>query len=371
MAKPIRIGIIGTGIMGSGHVETLQKLPEYQLSCICDNRPEILKKLQDEKKIPADLPVFTDYRKMLDAGLCDAVGIAVPHPLHLEITEAAFAHGLHVLCEKPITVRVSESDRAIEVHRKSGKLFVTNFSMRTTTVNQVIKQWMDEGKLGKIARVEFTCTEWLRPQSYYDSQSWRGKWIGEGGGLLMNQAPHNLDLLWWWFGDLKSCTAKLEHRYHKIETEDEVTATLYTKAGFPIHFYATTAEFPGKDYLEIVGDKGTLIRENGELKFRKLSGSMFEAIEKGPWPQTITVEETKVEFEAKERGAKIVWLDFAKCINGEKDHLLTPGDEGIHAVEYANAMMLSHFRGCEVAFPVDRAEFDALLKDLQEKRKEL
>lgn len=371
MAKPIRIGIIGTGIMGSDHVATLQKLPEYQLTCICDIRPEILKKLQAEQKIPATLPVYTDYKEMLDAGLCDAVGIAVPHPLHLEITEAAFAHGLHVLCEKPITVRVSDSDRAIEAHRRSGKLFVTNFSMRTTTVNQVIKQWMDEKRLGKIARVEFTCTEWLRPQAYYDTQSWRGTWNGEGGGLLMNQAPHNLDLLWWWFGDLKSCTAKLEHRFHKIETEDEVTATLNTKAGFPIHFYATTAEFPGKDYLEIVGDAGTLIRENGELKFRKLSSSMFEAITNGPWPQTIKYEDTKVEFEPKERGAKIVWIDFAKCINGEKEQLLTPGDEGIHAVEYANAMTLSHFTKREIEFPVNRQEFDTLLKELQEKHRAL
>ena len=135
------------------------------------------------------------------------------------------------MCDKPIAITVAEADKMLAAWRKSGSKFSTMYSMRTSGVNKTVKALLDSGVLGKILRVEMTCTKWLRTQKYYDSQNWRGTWVGEGGGLLMNQAPHNLDLLYWWFGPAKEIQAELGNRMHSIETEDEVRALIRTENG--------------------------------------------------------------------------------------------------------------------------------------------
>lgn len=359
--NPVRIGLIGVGIMGQSHLKTLLGMPnDYQVAALCDTDPKRL-------AIPeaAGIEQFSDYRALLSSGLCDAVCIATPHPCHGEITVHAFQAGLHVLCEKPITVTVSEAGRVIAAADQSGKLFATNFSLRARTVNQAIRTWMKEGRPGHIHRVDFVCTEWFRSQLYYDMQSWRGTWKDEGGGLLMNQAPHNLDLLYFFFGDMSCCRAKIATRFHDIETEDEVTAEFRTKEGIPIRFYANTGEAPGRDMLEIVGDKGTLLREGGKLYFRELEQSISRMLSGSiafPVPKSKVRE---IEIPDRPSGAYAIWKNFAAAIRGE-EALLAPGKEGIHSVEFANAIMLSHFTGGEVAFPITGKKFDRLLQKLRE-----
>ncbi len=360
--KKIRIGMIGCGAMGSGHLKTLAEIPAYEVTAVCDIKPEKMDNLVIGKQVRR----FTDYRQLLESGLCDVVSINTPHPLHPQIVTDAFEAGLHVMCDKPIAVSVSEAERMIEAHRRSGRLFMSMFAMRTAPVNQEIRAWIREKKLGKIIRVEFTCTEWIRSQNYYDCQEWRGRWLGEGGGLLMNQAPHNLDLLYWWFGDMKAVRAQIGTRFHRIETEDEVSAVLTAQDGFPIHFYANTGEMPGKDYLEVVGDKGTLIRERGKLIFKQLETPVFETIATHPGFPVAKFETIEIEVaKRKTTSHAAAWLDLAAVLNGEKDELIIPGDEGIHATEFANAMTMSHFTGAEVKLPLNREAYDKLLAELR------
>lgn len=363
---PIRIGIIGTGIMGSNHLKILKAQPEnYQVTALCDTDSEKL--AAGEMK---DIPRFSDYRELLDSGLCDMVAVATPHPCHAEISMAAFCKGLHVMCEKPLADTMSKCDALLAAAKGSGKVFSTNFSMRTFPVNRIIRDMLSGNALGRIIRVDFVCTQWIRSQHYYDMQSWRGRWNGEGGGVLMNQAPHNLDLLHWWFGEMESVRGTLTTRLHDIETEDEVEATFIAKAGFPIRFYANTGEVPGIDRIEIVGDKGTLVREGTKLIFYKLEKNVSEHLAgEAPFPAA-RHEVVEIPVPDTPRGAPVIWKNIAAAIRSGEE-LIAPGADAWAAVEFANAVTISHFTNQSVKFPIDRKFYDGLLNDLISKKKGL
>ncbi len=367
----IKVGVIGTGIMGSRHIGFLRQIPErFEVTALCDT---------DEAKLRAadaqGAALFADYRKLVDSGLCQAVVVATPHPCHAEISEYALKHGLHCLCEKPLSETVAKIDALIRAAAESGKVFCTNFSMRTQARVKKVREWMVEKRLGDIIRVDCVCTRWLRAQAYYEGQAWRGSWQGEGGGILMNQTPHNLDLLYHWFGEMKSVTARLSIRMHDIEVEDEVYAVIQTKAGFPIRFYANTGEAPGEDRVEIVCDRGTLITsvdQDGQyILLRRLDQSVSEMLAgEAAFPEAHAEEEELSTAGFSSGGAKEIWENFADAIEQGKP-LLAPGAEGIHAVELANAMTLSHFTKRDVELPVDRQEYDALLAQLRNGQKSL
>ena len=283
---------------------------------------------------------------------------------------AAFRKGMHVMCEKPLTETVSKTDELLAAAKEAGKVFSTNFSMRTRPMNKVIKQMLAENALGKIIRVDFVCTQWIRSQRYYDMQSWRGSWEGEGGGVLMNQAPHNLDLLHWWFGEMKSVRGVLATRLHDIETEDEVEATFIAKDGFPIRFYANTGEAPGIDRIEIVGDKGTLIRDGEKLTFKKLEISVSDHLAgEAAFPRTES-ETVEIPVPDTPAGPAEIWRNIASAIRSGEE-LIAPGADAWAAVEFANAITVSHFTKETVNFPVDRKLYDQLLDDLIRKNKGL
>ena len=366
--EKVRFGIIGLGVMGTAHVKTLQGIDNCIITAVCDKVPEQIKKLEGDGTIDTGFTSFLDYRELIDSGLCDAVAVVTPHPSHLEISKYAFSKGKHVMCDKPVTITVSEADQLLQAWQAAGTKFSTMYSMRTTSVNKVIKNMIDSEELGRILRVEMTCTEWLRTQKYYDSQSWRGTWKGEGGGLLLNQAPHNLDLLYWWFGPVETIQAEATNRLHNIETEDEVRATIWNKNGFPINFYANTGESPGKDYVEIVTDKGTLIRQNGKLILKELSESLSDVVKSSDNPMPLLESETReLEIPETPRGHKVVFESFINNIlNGlPNSEQAAPGNEGIHAVEWANAMLISSLKQKAVQLPVDRREYDEMLAQLR------
>lgn len=365
--RKVKIGVIGAGTMGKSHIKTLQTINTCELVAVCDSQ-STLDTLYSERLVPGSVRGFPDCKDFFTSGLCDAAAIVTPHTLHLDIAEKAFAAGLHVMCEKPITISVTEADHLISTWKKTSLKFCTMFTMRTAACNQIIKEWITGDRLGAIRRVEITCTEWLRSQKYYDSQPWRGTWKGEGGGLLMNQAPHNLDLLSWWFGPATAIEAGVFNRFHDIETEDEVSATIWTQAGFPIMFYANTAEAPGKDYIEIVADKGTLIRNNGKLLFRKLACGLDETVRHSNenFP-VIKTEDIEIAIPENPRGHKVIFEDFFDTIINDRRNnaMIAPGAEGIFAVEWANAMLLSACTKKKISLPLDRSAYDDLLKKLQ------
>ncbi len=358
--KPVRIGLIGIGIMGAGHLKYLLELSDlFEVTALCDIDPARFS-LPGAKGIPC----FENFHKLLDSGLCEAVGIATPHPCHGEISIAAFAAGMHVFCEKPLTVSVSECDRVLAAAKKSGKVFATDFAMRTFPVNRVMRDWIKKGKLGKLLRVDCVCTRWLRSQKYFDMQSWRGTWNGEGGGLLMNQAPHNLDLFYFLFGEMSSCRAKLAARFHRMEAEDEAEICFRTRAGVPVRFYANTGEAPGRDTIEIVGDQGTLVRDTDGLHFRKLEKNISTLLAGEKAFPEAKYKNVEINVLNSPSGVIEVWRNFAAAVRGGTKPV-APGEEGIHAVEFANAATLSHFSDAEIAFPIVRRQFDRLLQKLR------
>lgn len=358
----VRMGVIGVGGMGSGHCNMIPKIPETELTAVCDVEPSTLEAITAKHGVPG----FATHEELLDSGLVDAVVIATPHYFHPPIAIDAFKRGIHVLSEKPLGVTVSEVDKMIQAANESGLKFSVMYQMRAEPASIVAKQIIDEGQLGEIYRTELVMG-WYRSQAYYDSGGWRATWAGEGGGVLINQAPHVLDLFSWLAGLPSKITGQTRTRLHDIEVEDEAFALLEYANGAHGYLYASTTEVPGTQRIEICGDKGKLTLADGGVKLTHIDGSI----------KTFTVENTEMWASPKSKGVEVtlpergefkdhsvITRNFANAIlNGET--LIAPGTEGINAMELINGMILSGKAGKTVAVPVNRAEFDALNKELQ------
>ena len=263
--EKVRFGIIGIGNMGSSHSKNLLagKVENGVLTAICDLKPAktdaILARPGAE-----NVKAFTDYKEMLASGLCDAVIVAVPHYSHPQMTIDALNAGLHVICEKPAGVYTKQVKEMNEVAKKSDKIFTMMFNQRTNCVYRKMHEMIQNGELGEIKRINWIITSWYRSQSYYDSGDWRATWRGEGGGVLFNQCPHQLDLIQWIPGISPSKVHAFCHygKWHDIEVEDDVTAYMEYDNGATGVFITSTADAPGTNRLEILGDKGQLICEH-------------------------------------------------------------------------------------------------------------
>src|SRR5579862_1913607 len=252
--EQVRFGVIGVGGMGSGHCRMIPKIPETRLTAVCDIEPETVEAVSRKHEVPG----FTSHVELLESGLVDAVVIATPHYFHPPIAEDAFAHGVHVLSEKPLGVTVSAVDSMIAAAKKSGLKFGVMFQMRAEPHCQAAKKIVDSGVLGDIYRTSLVMA-WYRPQAYYDSGGWRATWSGEGGGVLINQAPHYLDLFTWLGGMPAHLTGTTRTRLHNIEVEDEAFATLEYGNGAHGYLYASTTEVPNHNMLEVCGDQGKIV----------------------------------------------------------------------------------------------------------------
>lgn len=365
MSEKVRIGIVGIGNMGSNHSKNIlaHQVEHLELAAVCDIAPEKLD--WAEKNLPG-VPRFSDYKEMIASGLLDAVLIATPHYLHPEIAKAGFAAGLHVLTEKPAGVYTKQVEEMNEAAQKSGKVFCIMYNQRTNPQFQKIRELVQSGRLGQLKRCIWIITNWYRTQAYYDSGTWRGTWAGEGGGVLLNQCPHNLDLWQWMFGMPVRVRAKCQYgKWHNIEVEDEVTAYAEYANGATATFITTTGECPGTNRLEITGDRGKVVWEEGKLRFCELEVPerqlCFEASDGFVMPD-VTYQE--LEVEGVETGHNGILQNFTNAIlYGEE--LLSPGYEGINGLTISNAIHLSDWTNDWVELPIDKELF---LQYLNEKR---
>ena len=358
----VRVGIVGLGNMGSAHAETIAegKINGMRLAAVCD----IAAPRRDwaHKMFPADVGIFADYTEMLHSGTIDAVIIATPHYLHPVIAIAAFESGLHVLTEKPAGVSVSAVRRMNAAAEASGKVFGIMWNQRTTPIFRRAREIVQSGALGQPKRLVWTITNWYRSQAYYESGGWRATWAGEGGGVLLNQAPHNLDLWQWIFGLPDRIRAFCTNgKYHNIEVEDDATIYAEYKNGATAVFITSTGEYPGTNRLEISGDRGKMVLENGKLHFWKLETPEREACftEKAGFPHWPMTEEV---YEPNDNGPahRGILQNFADAIRLGTP-LLAPGVEGIRELSISNAAYLSAWTNDWVSLPVDDAAFDAQL----------
>ena len=361
----VRVGIIGIGNMGSAHVSCVggNNIKGMELVAVCDLVPA---KQEYCKNNYPQVKVYSEYSALLQDDTVDAVIIAVPHPLHSEIASAALKTGKHVLLEKPVDVAVSKAKQLNKIAEESGKVFGIMFNQRTNDLFQRAKEMISSGQLGELKRSVWIITNWYRTQYYYDSGSWRATWAGEGGGVLLNQAPHNLDLWQWICGMPCEVTGFCDiAKYHNIEVEDDVTIFVRYPNGATGTFITSTGEAPGTNRLEITGTLGKIVLENGLLKWWKL---------KSPEPQVrvesqnnfevipADYEEIKPRFEEPAHAGII--QNFTNAIlYGEK--LLAPGIEGINELTISNAAYLSSWNGNRpVKLPLDCEAFDKKLAEL-------
>ena len=359
----VRLGIIGLGNMGSAHVKHILDglIPNCVLGAVCDIDEAKLKKYADQK-------CYADSAAMIRSGDVDAVLIATPHYFHTTIGIDALENGIHVLTEKPISVHKADCERLIAAHNAHPELvFAAMFNQRTDPHYLKIRQLVETGELGELRRTNWIITDWFRTEAYYRSGGWRATWAGEGGGVLLNQCPHNPDLFQWIGGMPSAITAiGAVGKHHDIEVEDEVTALLEYPNGATGVFVTTTSEAPGTNRLEIVGTRGKLVCEGGKLIFTRNEIPMdrFSAETSSSFgkPETWTID---VPLSKPGNGEQHIGIkkNFVNAIlRGEK--LIAPAEEGIHSVELANAMIYSFMTGRRVELPLDSALYEEYLKRL-------
>ncbi|MCI9146663.1 MAG: Gfo/Idh/MocA family oxidoreductase [Hungatella sp.] len=364
--EKVRLGIIGIGNMGTNHAKSIVegRAPEVELTAVADRRES--RRTWCRENLPENVAVFEQAKDLMASGLCDAVLLSIPHYQHPELSIAAMDQGLHVLCEKPAGVYTKQV-RAMNDHAaKSDRVFAMMFNQRTNCVYRKMHELVKSGELGAIKRVNWIITDWYRTQSYYDSGDWRATWDGEGGGVLLNQCPHNLDLIQWICGMPSRVQAFCHNgKWHDIEVEDDVTAYLEYPNGATGVFITTTADAPGTNRFEITLEKGKLVCENNELILHKLAVSEREFCKtaKGGFDKPeCTV--TKVETDGlNEQHIGVIKAFAGRILHGTP--LVAQGEEGINGLTLSNAMHLSSWLGHGVDLPFDE---DLFLEELNKRR---
>ncbi len=357
--KDVRLAVVGLGGMGTSHAKQIAAgdIPRCRLTAVCDVRPAALAGFADSVRR------FDDSRSLIRSGEADAVLIATPHYDHTTIGMDALKRGMHVLVEKPISVHKADAERLVAAHRGKRQVFAAMFNQRTLSHYRKVKDLLDRKELGELVRIQWTVTNWFRTEYYYRMGDWRATWGGEGGGVLLNQCPHQLDMMQWFFGMPSRVRAFCAiGKRHKIEVEDEVTAYLEYPNGATGVFITSTGEAPGTNRLEIAGDMGKLVVENNRLTFTRNEAPASRFLKKAKegfarppvWNIDIPVKPSGGQHAAIIRNFVEAILDGAP--------LIAEAREGIRSVELGNAMLFSSFLDKAVTLPLDARAFERLLK---------
>lgn len=365
--KEVKFGIVGMGNQGSHYARLLTegKINNAVLACVCDNNSV---KLENAKKNFANVEYFAEYVAMLDSKKCDAVLVETPHYQHPEIVIECLKRGLHVICDKPAGVYTKQVREMNEYAKKSNVKFAMMFNQRTNCVYRKMREIIASGEIGEFQRMTWIITDWYRTQAYYDGGSWRATWAGEGGGVLINQCPHQIDLVQWVIGKMPKKVHGFCHygKWHDIEVEDDVTAYFEYENGATGVFITTTGEAPGTNRFEVSGSKGKLVCEGDQLIWYKNERDSIEVSktsEKGF--DTPKCERIIVETDGKNPQHAGIINNFVASILGTEE-MFVQGVEGINGVELMNAIELSGWKGgSEVILPVNEEEY---LNELNKRR---
>ncbi len=369
--EKVRLGIIGIGNMGSFHIGNLKagKCPEIELTAVADIDPARIR--WAEENLPATVLKFDNAYDLLDCGKIDAALVAVPHFYHPHFAKECFRRHIHVMVEKPAGVYTRQVEEMNRLAKDAGVVFGMMFNQRTNHIYRKMREIVQSGELGSIRRTSWLITDWYRSRVYYECSPWRATWSGEGGGVLLNQCPHNLDLWQWICGMPVLVDAKVHYgKWHDIEVEDDVTAYVEYPNGATGTFITSTGDCPGSNRFEIDFDNGKLVTENGKL-FR-WDMEMPEA----EWSRTNTepfrypkVTKTEVETDGQNTEHSGVLNAFAGAIlRGEP--LVAAGEEGIYGLTLSNAMHLSSWLGRPVQIPFDsELYYEELMKRVKTSRR--
>ena len=358
--KKVQIGIIGMGNMGRFHADYLQqnKVGRCELVAVSDALPANLERYRH-------LKTFERSEDLIRSGLVEAVIIATPHYFHTSLGIVALQQGLHVLVEKPISVHKADCDRLMAAHQNPRQVFAAMFQMRTEPKYRKLKTLLENRELGEIVRMSWIITDWYRTEAYYASGGWRATWKGEGGGALLNQCPHNLDMVTWLLGRPARVRGFCQlGRYHNIEVEDNVTAYLEWPNGATGVFITSTGEAPGSNRFEIAGERGKIVSEHNKITFTRNEASMFEFSRTSQAgfakPEVWNIE---VPFEASAGVHYSITQNFVDAIL-DGAPLVAPASDGVNSVELANAILYSSLENRTIDLPLDGAAYEQKLLEL-------
>ncbi len=359
----VKMGVVGIGNMGTSHAKQLMegKVENACLGAVCDVKQERLDWASENLE---GVKTYLSFDEMLKDPDIDAVIIATPHYDHPVMGVKAFKAGKHVLVEKPVGVYTKAVRELNQAAAESGKVFTIMYNQRTNPVYQKVRELIKSGELGQLQRITWVITDWFRTQFYFNSGGWRATWEGEGGGVLLNQCPHNIDLLQWMCGMPKRVRSFCHYgKYHDIEVEDDVTAYMEYENGATGVFITSTGEAPGTNRLEISGDLGRLIVERGDIKFlrnRQGTEEFLRTSDKGfEKPENW---ECKIPIEGTETAHAGIMQYFTNAIL-EGAEQISPGEEGINGLTLSNAIHLSSWIGDWVEIPFDEDKYYDMLQD--------
>ena len=349
--------------MGGNHARAFAEIEEGTLVAVADVNAETAARVAQESGARA----FESAEDLIENGDVEAILIATPHFFHPPVAEFAASKGVHVLSEKPIAVTVSAADSMVAAAAQNDVLLGVVFQQRLEAPRAKMKQMVESGALGELHRVSMVAP-WYRPQAYYDSGAWRGTWKGEGGGILMNQAPHSLDQFIWLMGaQPQSVQAMADTRLHTIEVENTAMALVDFGPGKMGYFYASTAEVPGGERVELAGDKGLLVLDGQGLRFFQLETPISQHLHtaqggftapKGEWQD--------IEIDLPGGGHRDVTRAFCRAVRANDPSLMVAdGRQGVAALELANSILLAGYTRRQVELPVSRAAVDEMLESLQ------
>ena len=359
----VRLGIIGIGNMGSSHIKNYLKgsMPEIEITAVCDIKPD---RLDWAKEQLPEVATYDNATALMESGKVEAILVATPHYDHPPLVIQALESGLHVMSEKPAGVYTKQVREMNAVADKSDKIFGIMFNQRTNCLYRKAHELVHSGKFGEMKRVTWIITDWYRTQAYYNSGGWRATWSGEGGGVLLNQCPHQLDLWQWICGMPEKINAVChEGKWHNIEVEDDVMIYAQYPNGATGTFITTTGDYPGTNRLEITLDRAKLICENGKLIVNELKESVSEFTKNAQEGfGSIEYDTYEAELDGKNDQHIEVMNKFAAAIlRGEP--LTASGQEGINGLTISNAAFLSSWLGKEVSLPLDEDLFYNLLQE--------
>jgi predicted dehydrogenase len=363
--ETVRYGIVGLGNMGRAHRDNIisGKVNDVKLTAVCDLATSLPEPREGESQ-------FTDVDEMINSGLIDAIHICTPHPSHKELGIKALEAGLHLLMEKPLAVDKKDCQALIDAYERTGKkkVFAAMFNQRTDPHYKTLKRLIDSNELGEIRRIHWSVTDWFRTEYYYAMGGWRATWKGEGGGVLLNQCPHNLDLFQWLFGMPEEVTGFLGFgRYHQIEVEDDATLYFRYKDGKNATFITSTGETPGVNRLEVISERGVLTVDDGMILWdRNETQSSNFSLESMSGFSKPDMWKVKIPIEGRGGQHIEIMQNFINSILHDEE-LISPAVEGIHSVELANAALLSAWEGNTIQLPMASEKYSATLKEKGDK----
>ncbi|MBE3040108.1 MAG: Gfo/Idh/MocA family oxidoreductase [Chloroflexi bacterium] len=366
----VRIGIVGLGTIGRTHCGYMRELVGGRLSAVCDTDVRRIDKARSDSSIRfgAEVAAFSDYRKMIRSGTIDLLMVCVPHLLHAEITVDAMRQGLHVICEKPLAPTAEVAKRVIEVHKECGGSFSVMLQERASEVNIGLRNLVRNGVLGGVRRINWISTDWFRTQFYYRAEPWRGSWNREGGGVLINQSLHDLDLFQWLFGRPSIISAMVYlGKWHDITVEDEVAVSAEMENGAHATLSISSGDFPPTSRLEILCDKGKIIYEKGKaMLLLEPKRPIQEIIDRSSELfYTEKCEAKSIDLKEDSRKHQKITQSVVNGIRkvGEP---LTLGEEGLDSVQLANTILYAGLTGLRVKYPVSDEVFSAFHRRLCE-----